>query len=107
MSIKIGRPPGAENKDKPFREALRLELANMGDDLKALRKIARQVIMSATEGKMDAVREIADRLDGKPAQSTTISGDPENPLEINSTSFTPEEREKAALAIIKYREQPK
>ena len=39
--------------------------------------------------------------------STTHSGDKDNPIEINSTSYTPEEREKAALAIIRYREQPK
>lgn len=74
MKAGPGRPPGLENKDKPFREALRMELAAMGDDLKGLRKIAKAVIQSATEGKMDAVREIADRLDGKPVQATELTG---------------------------------
>jgi hypothetical protein len=75
-----GRPKGAETKDKPFREALRMELAAVGKDLKGLRLIAKAVIASATEGKMDAVREIADRLDGKPSQSVDIGSDPSRPL---------------------------
>lgn len=74
----MARPLGSVNKDKPFREALRMELAEMGDDLKGLRAIARAVIQSATEGKMDAVKEIADRLDGKPPQAI-IGGDADDP----------------------------
>jgi hypothetical protein len=69
---KSGNPGGAW-KDKPFRDALRLELAAVGDDAKALRTIARSLIAAASEGKMDAIREVADRLDGKPAQETTVT----------------------------------
>jgi hypothetical protein len=96
----MARPVGAENKDKPFREALRMELAAMGDNHKALRKIARAVISAASDGKMDAVREIGDRLDGKPVQGTVISGDPDNPLEVNQTNFTPEERARLVIAML-------
>lgn len=73
-----GRPKGAENKDKPFKEALRLEIASMGADHKALRDIARNLILTASMPGKDAVsaiREIADRLDGKPTQAIEHSGE--------------------------------
>ena len=38
---------------------------------KALRDIARVLIGKATDGDIQAIREIADRLDGKPAQMVT------------------------------------
>lgn len=71
----MARPKGSENKDKPFREALRLELAAIGEDQKALRRIARNLIKlaggdaEAIDGGLAAIKEIADRLDGKPAQA--------------------------------------
>jgi hypothetical protein len=63
-----GRPLGAENKDKPYREALRMEIA-AADDFKGLRAIARAHLDKARSGDMAAIKELADRLDGKPAQS--------------------------------------
>lgn len=58
-------------KEKPFRDALRLELAAAGEDQKALRAIARNLIAEAQkpENALGAIKEIADRLDGKPAQA--------------------------------------
>lgn len=50
---------------KPFRDALRMELANAGDDHKALRMIASALIVKASEGDMQAIKELADRIDGK------------------------------------------
>lgn len=72
-----GRPVGAQNKDKPFREALRLEIAAAQDenDFRSLRKIARQLLTSASEGKIDAIKEIADRMDGKVSQPIDGDGD--------------------------------
>lgn len=61
--------PRGQQRDKPFRDALRMELAALGDDSKALRSIARSLIAAASEGKMDAIKEIGDRMDGKPAQA--------------------------------------
>ncbi len=66
----MARPTGAQNKDKPFRDALRMELAAVGEDHKALRQIARNLISLATkddQSAMQAIKEIADRMDGKPA----------------------------------------
>ncbi len=67
----MARPLGSQNKDKPFRDALRMELAALGeDDPKALRGIARNLItIAAGADGLPAIKEIADRLDGKPAQA--------------------------------------
>jgi hypothetical protein len=75
-----GRPPGSLNKDKPFRDALRMEaaLAEQGQESPApkgsLRWIARQMLERAGQ-ETAAGKEIADRLDGKVAQA--IVGDDE------------------------------
>ena len=54
-------------REKPFLQALMLELKANGKDQKALRAIARKLIDAADEGKMDAIIELANRLDGKPS----------------------------------------
>lgn len=67
--------PGGQWRDKPFREALRIELAAAGADHKKLREIARGLIDLATAKDMQAIKEIADRIDGKPAQESTVTID--------------------------------
>jgi len=57
--------PGGRPKDKPFADALRMELMAAGADHRKLRKIARALIAKAEDGDLPAIREIADRLDGK------------------------------------------
>jgi Family of unknown function (DUF5681) len=57
--------PGGRPKDKPFAEALRMEIKGAGDDHRALRKVARALLDKAAEGDIQAIREVADRLDGK------------------------------------------
>jgi hypothetical protein len=75
----MGRPAGSANKDKPFRDALRMEanLAESGAEWPAprgsLRWIARQLLYRAGE-ETAAAREVGDRLDGKPAQAVEMSG---------------------------------
>jgi len=74
-----GRPKGSLNKDKPFREAIRMEaaLAEKGKDTPAkkgsIRWIARQLLERAGL-ETAAAKEIGDRLDGKPAQAVEMSG---------------------------------
>ncbi len=73
-----GRPLGAQNKDKPFATALRMELAAIGDDdPRSLRGLARKLLASASDGDntLAAIKEVADRLDGKPAQESTVTID--------------------------------
>jgi hypothetical protein len=61
----MGRPIGSTNREKPFNDALRIALR--GDPLR-LRRIADKLATLAEGGDLGAIRELADRLDGKPAQ---------------------------------------
>jgi hypothetical protein len=70
-----GRPKGSPNKGKPFQIALRMELAAAGEEHKALRTIAKGLIAKASQGDLIAIKEIADRLDGKPTKSVEVTGD--------------------------------
>lgn len=60
-----GNKPGAALREKPYREALRMELAAAGANLKALREIAAAHIQKAKEGDIQAIKELGDRIDGK------------------------------------------
>ncbi len=74
-----GNANSGRKQEKPFRDALRLELAKLqDDDQRGLRKIARSLIENAESGDLQAIKELADRVDGKVPQA--ISGDDENPL---------------------------
>jgi hypothetical protein len=70
--------PRGQQRDKPFRDALRMEhkLAEAGEESPAkpgsLRYIARQLLIRASSDTA-AAREVADRLDGKPAQSLDVT----------------------------------
>ena len=61
-----------QQRDKPFRNALRMEIAEAGADFKRLRTIAAKLLTTAEAGDIAAIREVADRLDGKPAQEATV-----------------------------------
>ena len=76
--------PRGQQRDKPFRDALRIELAAVGEDSKALRGIARALIMAAQEGKMDAIKEIGDRMDGKVAQAVIGGDDDDAPIKLET-----------------------
>ena len=76
--MNIGAQPGNKNasKGRPWTDALRkavLRLAEDGSKRKKLDVIAAGVVNAAVAGDMAAVTEIANRLDGKPAQQ--IDGD--------------------------------
>jgi len=57
-----------------------MELAAAGEDMKKLREIARTHIEKAAAGDMQAIKELADRLDGKPAQALEHSGPDGEPI---------------------------
>lgn len=84
--------PRGQQRDKPFRDALRMEaaLAERGEDTPApkgsLRWIARQLLNRAGE-ETAAAKEIGDRLDGKPAQA--IVGGEECPVKLEISWKTP------------------
>lgn len=85
-----GNANSGPKREKPFREALLMELKAAGEDHKALRQIARAIIGKASDGDIQAIKEIADRMDGKVPQGIE-GGDPDNPVRmtfgwLNSTS---------------------
>lgn len=72
-----GNPKGRKS-EKPFADALRMEIAAAGSDQKILREIARNLLFLATLPNKDAlpaIGAVADRLDGKPAQESTVTID--------------------------------
>jgi hypothetical protein len=92
----LSRPPRGQQRDKPYREALRMELAAAGDNMKKLREIARAHIARCEAGDMQAIKELADRLDGRPAQMVEDSRPDSAPItrivhEIVHVTETPEE----------------
>lgn len=80
-----GRPKGSQNKDKPFRDALRMEIAAAGEDRKALRAVAQALIGKAIMGDVQAIKELGDRLDGKPAQAVVGGDEDDTPIQIEVT----------------------
>jgi hypothetical protein len=57
-----------------------MELAAAGDNMKKLREIAKVHIARCEAGDMQAIKELGDRLDGRPAQIVEHSGPDRNPI---------------------------
>ena len=80
-----GAPKGNNNAGKgtDWRDAIRFELARIGREIegddpaykKGLRKCAQEFIAAAQQGEGWALRELGDRMDGKPAQAIEASGE--------------------------------
>lgn len=67
-------PLGNKNAshDKPWSDAIRRAL--LANDGKKLRAIAEKVVEKAEEGDMAAIREIGDRIEGRPRQQMEVTG---------------------------------
>ena len=72
---------GRRQSERPFRDALMLEI-NTAKDGRKLRRIAQSLLKKAEGGDIQAIKEVTDRLDGKAAQSLTVAGDSDNPLQF-------------------------
>ena len=79
-----GAPKGNQNakgrKQKLFDDALRRAIAQ--DDKDRLRRAAESLLEQAAAGEQWAIREIADRLDGKPKQAVVGGDEDDNPIRI-------------------------
>lgn len=73
-----GNANSGRRAEKPFRDALRMQLKEAGEDHKTLRLIAAKLIEMAASGDLQAIKELADRTDGKPAQAI-VGGDDDDP----------------------------
>jgi hypothetical protein len=87
-----GAPTGNKNSavGKEGRRALELALEHYPDMPEVIGKIRTLILMwqpiiakAFEEGDLAAMKEINDRLDGKAAQSLTLSGDEDNPVAIH------------------------
>lgn len=83
MTFKKGQSgnPGGRPKSREFRDVLMLALKSADGDKLKLRRVAEKLVEKAIEGAMAAIREIADRVDGKPTQAL-ISEDGDQPIRI-------------------------
>lgn len=81
-----GAPLGNKNgaKEKPWLAALNRALAkrSLESQKDALDALAEKLLDQCSDGSLTALQELGNRLDGKPAQSLTVGGDGDNPLEI-------------------------
>ena len=81
----MAAPLGNQNakKAKRWQKALERALARVSNESvdAGLDGVADKLVAAAVAGDQWAIRELGDRIDGKPAQ--TIAGDPDNPLEIS------------------------
>lgn len=77
-----GAPLGNKNRSgtRMFEEAVKRAI--LQDDGKRLRAIAEKLIDMAAEGDLQAMKELADRTDGK-AKQAIVGGDPSDaPVQI-------------------------
>lgn len=80
MAGVAGRSGTNKGKDKPWREALMLAVNEASGDGKKLRRIADALVNQAIAGDVTAIKEIGDRLDGKPRQETELTGTEGGPI---------------------------
>ncbi len=87
-------PIGNTNRanGKRFANALKTALEEYEDDKvkrgEALRAIAKGMVVDALAGDATARRDIADRLDGKPAQTSILQGDDEGgPVKVSKVEL--------------------
>lgn len=79
-----GRPP----KEKSFYNALSVALNQVngvdeaGQRVTKLRAIAEKLVIAAEAGESWAIKEVADRIDGKPMQAVEHSGEDGAPISM-------------------------
>ena len=87
----MGAPEGNKNGEsgKRFQLALRAALEKRGTDkVQALHAVADKLIETALDGNIHAIREVADRLDGKPAQAVNLGDHEGNALTIKLVQYS-------------------
>jgi hypothetical protein len=81
MAAAIGNQYAAKAKQWQMAIERALETRGAGDRRAALDELADKLLEKAAEGDLTALKELGDRLDGKPTQ--IVGGDPAAPLEAN------------------------
>ena len=81
----MGAPVGNTNNAdaKRFRLALHSALERKGKDKwEALTDVAEKLIAEALEGNITAIKEVADRIEGKAVQGVELTGKDGGPVEV-------------------------
>lgn len=82
-----GNANSGRRKDKPFRDAIMLALNKIeklddGSETKRLNLLAEATIKKALSGDVPAIKEVADRVDGKVPQGVVGGDDDDNPIAL-------------------------
>lgn len=94
-----GNPTGLNPREKAFANCLRVALMRSDKDgVIKLQRIANKLADVAEQGESWAVKEVADRIDGKPVQATEISGKDGGAIEM--VSLTTQDRARALAAFV-------
>ena len=85
--FKKGNQLAKGKREQPFAAMLRIAIkeAGLAEGTTKLRDVADMLVKEAAAGNIQAIKELADRLDGKPVQQQILSGDPDAPLRTIST----------------------
>ena len=71
---------GRKQTEKPFRDMLALAIQGTKGDMAELRSIAKKLVAKAKGGDIQAIKEVADRLDGKVPQGNEHTLEPSDAL---------------------------
>lgn len=80
---KGGAPEGNNNAAKGRQVTAMLEAALNSNNKSRMRDGVEMIAEAFANGEIWAVNTVFDRLEGKPAQAVTLSGDNQNPLAIS------------------------
>lgn len=77
----MAAPEGNNNSSRENRLwANTIRRAVVQGDAERLRRIAESLLNKAEEGDIQAIKEVGDRLDGRPSQSLDLGSDPDRPV---------------------------
>jgi hypothetical protein len=95
-----GNPVGLNPREKAFANSLRLAMSRQDKEgITKLQRVANKLADLAEVGESWAVKEVADRIDGKPLQATELTGKDGGPIETRELST--EERARGLAVFIK------
>lgn len=89
MAARDTKPQGAK-PDKLWTDAIRiaaLEAFESGSDVKKLRKAAEKLVELALNGDIAALKEMGDRLEGKPTQRVEATGEGGGPIQTEEVGL--------------------
>lgn len=86
----MAAPEGNTNSSKSNRLwGETIKRAVLQSDGARLRAIAEKLLDKASEGDIQAIKELGDRLDGKAAQSVALMGGDGGPVQLQAVDWNP------------------